>query len=559
MSYEEAAVKIIKDYIKTAVYIDENAIEPYEIDSKYNSLLAEGGESKNESPEQKDTPETKLQKDEAQRSMDLYREFRKQGVSLSVIKYQDKLFEQECDFVLDARDLVLLDWKLEGDENSPEKALKIMENIVSRSPKINFCAIYTNEALKDFDQVKTIISHYFSGLEKSDQLKDLFEDVDDEDKKEVHNLLEQYLNPNTTRERKTTICSQIRNDYKMLYDRLLEIKAPNNDSVLKIRIGCISLADTILPQNALPKVQFWDYQNGVFIIQDTIFMILSKKNIKPECIIEVFSKNISDQKTGCMKLLGLEMANQLREISPFISRSVLSVSNDALAFHKQNKPEDFDSFVQEVMFSHAKTQLQGKTSILLSTLTPIRTCPKEEITTMNRFYNSVVIENKKRMSFGDVFSCNGKYYLCISPLCDCAHPKKDRIYYFALGENADETLAMKEKEDGYISYTDFAIINWRPVSNDEDNSKNYVIPRTFFIPSLELVDNELKAYNIIDINEKNITLPPKIEVKDYNFKYIATIKQNYTQRIANFAFTHSTRVGIDFVEYPDNSTNLDTE
>ena len=558
MSYEEAAVKIIKDYIKTAVYIDENAIEPYEIKSIYNSLLTESGESKSESPEQKDIPEAKLQKEEAQRSMDLYREFRKQGVSLSVFKYQDKLFEQEHDFVLDARDLVLLDWKLEGDENSPEKALKIMENIVSRSPKINFCAIYTNEALKDFDQVKMIISHYFSGLEKSDQLKDLFEDVDDEDKKEVHDLLEQYLNPNTTRERKTTICNQIRNDYKLLFDRLLGIEPPNNDKDLRIRIGCISLTDTILPQNALPKVQFWDYQNGVFIIQDTIFMILSKKNIKPECIIEVFSKNISDQKTGCMKLLGLEMTNQLREISPFISSYVLSVSKDALAFHKQKKPEDFDGFVQDVMFSHAKIKLQGKTSILLSTLAPVENCPNEDITTMNRFYNSIVIDNKIKMSFGDVFSFDGNYYLCISPLCDCAHPKKDHIYYFALGENADEALAKKEKEDGYISYTDSAIINWRPVTQGEDNSKNYVIPRAFFIPSLEFVNNELKAYSIINTNEKDKNLPHDIKIKELNLKYIATIKQNYTQRIANFAFTHSTRVGIDFIEYPDNS-NPDKE
>ena len=257
-----------------------------------------------------------------------------------------------------------------------------------------------------------------------------------------------------------------------------------------------------------------------------------------------------------MKLLGLEMTNQLREISPFISSSVLSVSKDALAFHKQKKPEEFDGFVQEVMFSHAKIKLQGKTSFLLSTLTPVRTCQNEEITIMNRFYNSIVIENKKKMSFGDVFEYEGKYYLCISPLCDCAHPKSDHIYYFALGENADEILAKKEREDGYISYTDHAIINWRPVSHDEDNTKNYVIPRAFYIPSLEFDNGVLKAYsNIVD----NTSISPQVAVKELNFQYIATIKQNYTQRIANFAFTHSTRVGIDFIEYPDNSINPDRE
>ena len=151
MSYEEAARKIIKDYIKTAVYIDENAIEPYELAPKSSSLFIENDELKNESSEKKDTSGTTLQIDEAKRSFELYREFRKQGVSLSIFKYQDSFFEQERDYVLKARDLVLLDWKLEGDENSPEKALKIMEQIVGQSPKINFCAIYTNEAIKDFD------------------------------------------------------------------------------------------------------------------------------------------------------------------------------------------------------------------------------------------------------------------------------------------------------------------------------------------------------------------------------------------------------------------------
>ena len=31
-------------------------------------------------------------------------------------------------------------------------------------------------------------------------------------------------------------------------------------------------------------------------------------------------------------------------------------------------------------------------------------------------------------------------------------------------------------------------------------------------------------------------------------EYITTIRQNYTQRIANFAFSHPVRVGIDFVK-----------
>ena len=37
-------------------------------------------------------------------------------------------------------------------------------------------------------------------------------------------------------------------------------------------------------------------------------------------------------------------------------------------------------------------------------------------------------------------------------------------------------------------------------------------------------------------------------LQQLSFEYITTIKQNYAQRIANHAFTHPVRVGVDFVK-----------
>lgn len=46
---------------------------------------------------------------------------------------------------------------------------------------------------------------------------------------------------------------------------------------------------------------------------------------------------------------------------------------------------------------------------------------------------------------------------------------------------------------------------------------------------------------------------------DKSFEYITTIKQNYAQRIANFAFTHSTRVGINFAFIDEENNNQGAE
>ena len=130
MTYQEVAVNIIKDSIKSAVFIDENAKEPYSTDNPSEEV----------------------------RTIELYKQFRKDGISLSVFKYNND-YRKQVDYLFVNRDLVLLDWKLEGDEKDGEKSLEILSEIVNNHNNIHFCVIYTNE---EEDSVLNNILSYFS-------------------------------------------------------------------------------------------------------------------------------------------------------------------------------------------------------------------------------------------------------------------------------------------------------------------------------------------------------------------------------------------------------------
>ena len=103
-TYEETAHKIIKDAIKSAIFIDENAKEPYSDDK----------------PQETD------------RSIALYNQFKDNGISLSVYKYSNTNYLTHKDYIFANRDLVLLDWKLEGEDHGGEKSLELLDEIVNR-------------------------------------------------------------------------------------------------------------------------------------------------------------------------------------------------------------------------------------------------------------------------------------------------------------------------------------------------------------------------------------------------------------------------------------------
>ena len=144
-TYTEIAQKIIKDAIKSAIFIDENAREAYQ-------------------------PSRQPVVFEEKLSVDLYNEFRQNDVSLVSFKYKKNSYRKHKTFLLNGRDIVLLDWKLNGDSGE-EEALEVMRDAVSPRFHIPFCVVYTSE-----EQTKNVFDNilsFFIGAsqEKCDDLR----------------------------------------------------------------------------------------------------------------------------------------------------------------------------------------------------------------------------------------------------------------------------------------------------------------------------------------------------------------------------------------------------
>lgn len=66
---------------------------------------------------------------------------------------------------------------------------------------------------------------------------------------------------------------------------------------------------------------------------------------------------------------------------------------------------------------------------------------------------------------------------------------------------------------------------------------SHIVPVNYLVPNSHITNNKLTVSRFKNKNKE-----------ECEFEYVTTIRQNYTQRIANFAFSHPIRVGIDFVK-----------
>ena len=151
----------------------------------------------------------------------------------------------------------------------------------------------------------------------------------------------------------------------------------------------------------------------------------------------------------------------------------------------------------------------------------------------SEFFNGAFIHNKQSLNFGDIFKDqNNSYYLCITALCDCLHPEniKNNIFFVKSSEKLKLEKAFELGDSGYISYLGNDLcIKW--------SSDAYVKPKQYHVPNPTIQDLQL------ELCEWNDNEPQRLMIE-----YVFTLKQNYAQRIANHAFTHPMRVGIDFLK-----------
>lgn len=528
----------MKDSIKSAVYIDEKAKNFYQFEPIEENLVEE------------------------EISQKLYKNFRENGISLEVVKFQKGIEtdKKELDFITANRDFVILDWKLDG-EYGEEYSLRILKEVVN-AKHIHFCTIYTSA--DELDVVMKNLISFFSN--KNDEYY-----IEIREKIELEQfsaeLIDTFHQINFKRFKKDEIKELRRSIYnkdRNIIPTLKEITAEDDDTCAIVRAS-ISLWDTFKSTEELCCPSYIDQEGKIIVINNTIITILNKSNNEASVLLDNFKKHIINDIDSYNQLLGIELYNHLFRTSAITNDAIMSFPKDALIFHRKNLKKEsigyfFKNFMDEILLEKISLSLRDRKSLLLDDELldefelrldngyndPIA------IQKMNVFYNSFYLnKNNKTINFGDVFRIenqqSSRYLICLTALCDCLRPQ-EKIkgnYYFAEGKNIKLQTALELGETAFISYLNNGItIVWSDIIESENGQKYspiYVKPIQYKV--LEN-SNKLNDQNQIDVYYLNKTG----EIKKEILTYLGTIRPNYTQRIANHAFSYPIRVGVDFVK-----------
>lgn len=523
--YTAKACEIIKDSIKTAVYIDEKAWDPFSLEA-YNTEINEHVISKN-----------------------LLDQFKNDGIKLNIHKFVQGEENNSIDhslkrYLFHNTNLVILDWDLDNvQKRQNNSSLKLLSDIIAQ-PNIHFCSIYSSAS--DFELIIKKLCSYFSGV-SSDQYQQIKQLIEPHD--EAIRLLKGI---DITKEANKRLVGDLTKiDINILKDA---------NQIIQKNYQALLVDFAIAIDENLPKAEFSiNYYKEIIsnigneytlLINNTIVAILRKVDNKPDEFIEKFSRHISrDRKKSFFKLLGLDMQKEFLQKGAFINPEILNIDLNSFLFHRRQvkssfSQEQFDNHIKNVLLKNAEmnlneTNLSFLDSSFLDSIDDQSEANNDQIALINAFYNGAFFLRENRLlTFGDIFINAGTYYLCITALCDCItyYEKEKEIsnidfkYYFVKGSKLPDIKDGLSKGDGgFISYIDGEIcISW--------TKGEYVKPFQLYIPSPQICGKKLTAY---DWGRES----PEF-ILDYKF----TLNQNYAQRIANHAFTHPMRVGIDFLK-----------
>lgn len=533
MAYIDIAKEILKDNIKSAIYIDDNARE-FDQDIKVLS----GAE------------EEKL-------SLELYAKFRKSGVSLEPIKYvRDKEDNEEwLNYCLDNRDLILLDWHLDG-QTGEIQSLKILNKIINK-PNIHFCVIYTSE--DNLDNVfRTILTNYCNltpdvFTEYKEYTESIFNEGFDfvdfhkislgRDKKELKQEFGSFLKNNK--------------DNVEEFKKLASI-TDNLCAVYKISTVNLGVFHQEL-KHPLPCPNIINQEKYLLEINNTIITIFKKKENNPDHLLENFFDHIITDIDSYNQLLAIDFFNRIFRVGIINKDNKVNFTKDALFEHRNRLKQEgldnfYEEFIKELLIEKMNLSLRDSKSLLLSEdiynelYNPDIKIKSLDRHKMNVFYNSFILnKNGGYINFGDVFEIEGegKYLICLTPLCDCLRPQEKikRNYFFAEGGHINLDSALKLGDTAFVSFLpNDKVVRWTDVPQDESKyTPIYIKPLQYKVLEGKDLINSDGVIELYYLNKEG-------ERKSKQVKYITTIRQNYAQRIANHAFSYPLRVGVDFVK-----------
>lgn len=553
MSFEAIATNIIQESIRSAVCIDDEFVEPYmSVNTEdYNYLL----------------------------SKKLFDSFRKNGCSLDIYKYEATKWSEDRTHILKYRDLLILDWQLP----SHEPSLEILKEAIEL-PSLPFVIIYTN--LVDMTEIMLNIFSFFGTpyLTKGeledlytkicDKLEDEFEFIENPD-----NVFRDFIGPckdfviakdDTKKKITEEIDSSLKKRFGTDYS-IFKMVISKNFGFKKIEdfitfLGVHLNNALVSASSSTYDISLIDGATNSFLVNDTIIVVFNKQKptnsshedfISPENIYVEFANKVNRRPRNFLALLSLEMKNLYRDNAGTMGNGLYKIDETAFFHHQSNlsSNDEFHDFLKHcwqdelVLFNYGQTPTlfsvlndYKKASNILNQVRDSKSSGKlptfqEELAKLNNFYSFSKVKRKPndRVRFGDLFvlskcpdeSQMKNFILCITAHCDCCHPENvHNTFYFVSGSSVplDKGLKFAEKE-----YYSFVIYNGKPICVEWTGK-----PFTLYIsPEKNCIKEE--------------PIPVNYHGSDHYLIHKATLKENYAQRVANYSFSHASRVGINLV------------
>jgi hypothetical protein len=551
MNFTEIATEIVKKSIRSAICIDDQFAEPYE-------------ENKNGF--------------DAEIPKKLYKSFREDGnCSLDFFRYKDyDDWITNRNWVLSNKDLIILDWELDEEIPKYTSTLKIIEDIVCHG-RNQFLIIYTH--LPNIENIAIDLQAYYLRYNKP-VLKEKFDIIKEKYEESGHDFdeLKLYIKKNisqveifSTKLNLPKIFSALGNeDFSSFMKNIrtvLDDQKPRD--LLEVILLNIYGKDEVF--SPIPrKVNIVSSNYLLLNIENTIILISKKgngvqneKNILPENLFDFFSIAIIEKPSSVLALIACEMKDVFRSNITYVGNRIQMINEKVFFYHWNNlrNTEDFTSdeadnhfksflletWVNEI--THFSINSSSQTSYFNALLQYGNEkglfenleldSPIEDLIRLGSHYSNsnsnLNFRADKKCKFGDIFWLksnknkeNLMVLLNVTQHCDSLRPNKiNNLLFFVKGEilNSDSQKkeALNKAESGYYSFI---------ISNDIPYCIKWITkPFTIFI------NNES---NIISETIKAIS----IGENEYDLEYIASLKENYTQRVANHSFGQAMRIGI---------------
>lgn len=544
--YHTTAKQIIRNSIRSAIFIDDNLAVPF----KANQTESE----------------TRL-------SRALYNSFVQSNVSIDFYKYNPRNnWKASADYLFKGRDLIVLDWQLDNDDKE-KNTLEILKAAVS-TPSLHFVCIYTAKNPSEFEDIAYSIKAFFSTIEGNHITQPTDEIINFLDerlpdgftnalKQRLISVLKEFTLGNQTdisenlNKAKIDITSIFGDEITAEFQRQLGIRfrAKIEKALEAFSYGLSNVFVSNTP-SVLPIVFHLD--RNFIVIDNTIILITNKSNPRPKSLYTFFTNALLKSIGNFLSLLSLDLKSILRDSSGFISKELDMIDEAAFFYHKDHiePKEAFFDFVLELWKSNLTAMLLSQNHLIKlfseEKLAAYRRAKKlekkikkykkqdnadlnQDLAKLNYYYN--IIEHRDNtdfIRFGDIFSILGDggrvssdYLLCITAHCDCLHIENIKSqFFFVRGQAIDIKEALAEGDSGNNSFL-------------LDREGKVICVKWTHKPFTIFLQNNRILNGIHEV---------QIRGAARRLAYAATIKENYTQRIANNAFTHPMRVGIFFAK-----------